>query len=236
MKKSSVLSLLYPPRCPICCEILNPREGLVHAACEKKLVYVKAPVCLRCGKPVYSSVQEFCLDCSKGRSDINGGAAVWVYTREMSESIAMYKYYGKREFLAFYVQKAVQLYGNWICERRPDCITAVPLNRKKLRMRGFNQALLLAQGLGKALNIPVDGELLVRSRYTAPQKELNPAQRMKNLQKAMGPGKNIHKYKRVLLVDDIYTTGSTMKICSEILKAHGVELVWIFSLCIGSDY
>lgn len=236
MKISSVLSLLYPPRCPICGKILGWNEGLVHEKCEKRLVYVKEPVCLRCGKPVYSPVQELCMDCARSPSAIDGGASVWVYTKEMAESVAMYKYHGKREFARFYVEKSVERCKNWIRSRNPDCITAVPLNRRKLKMRGFNQALLLARGMGKALDIPVDGRLLVRTRYTEPQKSLDPGQRMRNLQKAFGPGENIHKYKSVLLVDDIYTTGSTMKICSEILKQNGIEHVWIFSLCIGSDY
>ena len=235
MKIHSILSLLYPPRCPICCQILGPQDGLIHKKCEKKLVYVGEPACLRCGKPVYSPVQELCLDCSRSATTVDGGISVWVYTKEMSESIAMYKYHGKREFAGFYVQQAVERCGSWIRERRPDCITAVPLNRRKLRQRGYNQAMLVAKGIGRALKIPVDGGLLVRSRYTAPQKELNSAQRLKNLQKAFGSGKSVRKYKSVLLVDDIYTTGSTMKICSEILKANGVNQVWILSLCIGSD-
>ncbi len=209
---------------------------MIHKKCEERLVYVKKPVCLRCGKPVYSPVQEFCLDCSRGASAIDGGASVWVYTKAIADSIAMYKYHGKKEFADFYVHRSIEKYGDWIKARQPDCITPVPLNKKKLRIRGFNQAQLLGIGIGKALKIPMDSGLLLRSRYTAPQKELNPVQRLKNLQKAFGPGKGIYKYKSVLLVDDIYTTGSTMKICSEILKANGVEKVWIFSLCIGSDY
>ena len=236
IRPDTILSLLYPPRCPICCEILSPEDGLIHPQCEKRLVYVNEPVCLRCGKPVYSPVQEYCLDCSRGPSAIDGGAAVWVYTKEMADSIALYKYKGKQEFASFYVKRAVERCSQWIKMHEPECITAVPLNRRKLRMRGFNQAMLIAQGIGKALKIPVDGQLLVRSRYTEPQKALSPAQRLKNLQKAFGPGKNIRSYKRVLLVDDIYTTGSTMKSCSEVLKANGVEKVWVLSLCIGSDY
>lgn len=236
MKINSVLSVLYPPRCPICNKLLSPEDGMIHEKCEKKLIYVKKPTCLRCGKPVYSDAQEFCLDCSRGTSAIDGGVSVWVYTKVMADSIAMYKYQGKKEFADFYVHRSVEMYGSWIRECRPDCITPIPLNKKKLRLRGFNQAQLLGQGIGKALKIPVDTRLLVRSRYTEPQKALNPAQRLKNLQKAFGPGKGIDQYKSVLLVDDIYTTGSTMKICSEILKANGVEKVWIFSLCIGSDY
>ena len=236
MKFDWILSLLYPPVCPVCFKILGDGAKLVHPLCEKKLVRVQQPVCLKCGKPVYSPVQEYCLDCFKSPPPFDGGAAVWVYTKAMADSVAMYKYQGKKEFAAYYVKAAVEKYGEWIRQCRPQCITAVPLNRRKERIRGFNQALLIARGIGKALEIPVDGQLLVRSRFTEPQKSLNPQQRLKNLQKAFGPGPNIKKYESVLLVDDIYTTGSTMKICSSLLKEHGVKHVWILSLCIGSDY
>lgn len=242
MRKNSISHLLYPPRCPICDGILGSSEGLVHEACRKKLIYVAEPRCLRCGKPVYSPVQEYCLDCSRKMAAFergalfDGGYSVWVYTKDMADSIARYKYHGKREYAKFYASEAARLGGSWIKSRRPDCITAVPLNRKKMRIRGFNQALLVAGLLGRQLDIPVDESLLIRTRYTVPQKSLNPHERMKNLQKAFGPGANASRYASVLLVDDIYTTGSTMQICSMILKKCGVRAVWILSLCIGSDY
>ena len=80
------------------------------------------------------------------------------------------------------------------------------MNKKKLRIRGFNQAQLLGIGIGKALKIPMDSGLLLRSRYTAPQKELNSCTSFEKIfRKSFGPGKGIYKYKSVLLVDDIYT-------------------------------
>ena len=90
--------------------------------------------------------------------------------------------------------------------------------------------------MGRMLDIPVDFRLLVRTRLTEPQKNLDVRQRMKNLMQAFVPGPHAGDYKTVLLVDDIYTTGSTMQVCSMILKKCGVKNVYIFSLCIGSDY
>lgn len=229
-----VLHLLYPPRCPVCGQLVGT-EASIHPECEKKLLYVQEPVCLKCGKPIQNAAQEYCFDCARGSSLIDGGISIWVYTKEMSHSIALYKYHGRREYAAFYVKKAVELCGDWILGHAPDCITAVPLNPRKERVRGFNQAMLLAEGIGEALEIPVDGKLLVRSRYTEPQKELDAASRMKNLRKAFGPGERAGTYRSVLLVDDIYTTGSTMKACTAILKENGVQKVWILSLCIGSE-
>ena len=153
----------------------------------------------------------------------------------MSVSIAGFKYHGRQAYGDFYVQSILLRHGTWIRSHAIDCITAVPLNYLKLQKRGYNQAGILAKRLGRALNIPVDLQLLVRNRYTKPQKELSPRERMENLKKAFEPGKNAGQYRTVLIVDDIYTTGSTMEICSSILKSRGTQRVYILSLCIGSD-
>jgi ComF family protein len=107
------------------------------------------------------------------------------------------------------------------------------LYAKKQRTRGYNQAELIADRLGGLSGIKVDADILVRSRATVPQKNLNDAQRAENIKKAFTITRNIIKYKRVLLVDDIYTTGSTVDECAKALKAAGVERVYCASLCVG---
>ncbi len=178
------------------------------------------------------------MDCSRKvhSAAFDGGAAVWVYTKEMMDAIAMYKYQGKKQMGRVFAQEAVKACGSWVKAIQPDCITCVPLNKKKLRKRGYNQAEVLARHIGRMLDIPVDFRLLVRTRFTQPQKSLDVKQRMKNLMQAFAPGPHAGKYKTVLLVDDIYTTGSTMQVCSMVLKKCSVEKVYILSLCIGSDY
>ena len=236
--------LLFPPCCPICGKIMTHslRNSSyiddIHPQCYAKLVPVKPPVCLRCGKPVFDVTQEYCMDCSRKMhvAAFDGGAAVWVYTKEMMDAIAVYKYQGKKQMGRIFAKAAVSVHGSWIRDLAPECITCVPLNRKKLRKRGYNQAEVLAGHIGRMLDIPVDKHLLVRTRFTEPQKSLDVAGRMKNLMKAFAPGPHAGMYKTVLLIDDIYTTGSTMQVCSMILKKCGVEKVYILSLCIGSDY
>jgi len=234
-----VEQLIFPACCPICGKVLlhNCSDG-IHSHCRDALIPVKPPVCLRCGKPVFDASQEYCMDCTRKMrvAAFDGGAALWVYTKEMMDAIALYKFQGKKQMGRIFAQEAVRVYGHWILERAPQCITCVPLNKKKLRKRGYNQAEVLARHMGRMLGIPVDTKLLQRTRFTEPQKTLDVAQRMKNLMQAFAPGAHAGKYKRVLLVDDIYTTGSTMQVCSMILKKCGVEKVYIFSLSIGSDY
>lgn len=234
-----LIHLIYPRRCPVCGKIVGSSPGkpvqYVHSGCLGKLKWVCEPCCLKCGKPVASPVQAYCFDCTRRPKSFDGGISVWVYTKEMSVSIAGFKYHGRQAYGDFYVQSILLRHGTWIRSHAIDCITAVPLNYLKLQKRGYNQAGILAKRLGRALNIPVDLQLLVRNRYTKSQKELSPRERMENLKKAFEPGKNAGQYRTVLIVDDIYTTGSTMEICSSILKSRGTQRVYILSLCIGSD-
>lgn len=120
----------------------------------------------------------------------------------------------------------------WKCE----VIIPVPIHARKLRERGFNQAELLAQDMSGMLGIAMDTGILKRSRYTRPQKELDDNQRIKNLENAFIIDKNVVQYKRVLLVDDIYTTGATIDSCAKALKEKGVEEVFVVCLCIGQGF
>ncbi len=231
--------LLFPPRCAICGQTLDSKslDG-IHPKCRDLLIPVMSPVCLRCGKPVLDEAIEYCMDCTRKMhiAAFDGGASVWVYTKVMRDAVAQFKYQGKKHLGRVFALEAVKVHGPWIRRLKPDCITCVPLNKKKLRKRGYNQAEVLARHIGRMLDIPVDTQLLVRTRFTQPQKTLDVTQRMKNLMQAFAPGPHAGMYKTVVLVDDIYTTGSTMQVCSMILKKCGVEKVYIFSLCIGSDY
>lgn len=92
----------------------------------------------------------------------------------------------------------------------------------------------MAQALGRELNLPVNKNCLVREKNTLPQKELNEQERRNNLKNAFKISENVIKYKKVLLVDDIYTTGSTVDACAVVLKQAGAEKVYFISLCIGA--
>ena len=106
----------------------------------------------------------------------------------------------------------------------PDVIIPVPIHISKYKERGFNQAGLIAQALGRAMQIPVDEEYLVRIVKTQPMKELSNRERIKNLQNAFQVREKVVRYRKVLIVDDIYTTGATFDACAAVLKDAGVSL------------
>lgn len=125
--------------------------------------------------------------------------------------------------------------GEFIRRVSPDVLVPVPLHRKKLKSRGYNQAACLARALGKNLGLPMDEKLVKRIRNTAPMKRLNPTERQNNLKKAFIIGRNdVKLYDRVILVDDIYTTGTTLDEIAALLKAGGVSEVYCVTLACGA--
>ena len=147
-----------------------------------------------------------------------------------------FKYGNRREYAAFYGEMLVRLRGHIILSWKPDVIIPVPLHPARYRKRGYNQAELIARQIGKSLGIHVDEKTLVRSVNTAPQKELNDKERTKNTKNAFQVTHNIVKYKRVLLVDDIYTTGATLDACSDALTNAGAAQVYFAAVCIGRGF
>ena len=234
-KLDMVIRILYPRRCPVC-QIIVTEKGYVCRECKQQLPYIKEPRCKKCGKSLDSEVQEYCFDCTKGHHVFDKGIALWQYTKSMKQSIHRFKYDNKREYADFYIEEILKHYGTWIESLQVDAIIPVPLHRSKQRSRGFNQAELLAKGIGKALQIPVEAKVVERYRKTKVQNVLNDTERKNNVKKAFKIAGNVVKLKKVLLVDDIYTTGSTIDAIAEVLKEVGVEQVYICCLCAGRGY
>ncbi len=236
-----LLDILYPVRCPVCREIVVPKGQRICTACKDKLQVIGEPRCMKCGKPVEQEEQEYCRDCARKEFNFIRGWSVWIYDAAMKKSIADFKYQSKKENAKFYIEELLRLYGDTILRLAPDALVPVPVHKHKYRERGYNQADILAKGIGKELDIPVLSNLLIRSRKTLPQKQLNDKERLRNLKEAfsfngMEADMFCKKINRVLLVDDIFTTGSTMEACTNLLMEHGIDEVFFITLCIGKGY
>jgi len=145
------------------------------------------------------------------------------------------KYSGRQEYGDFFGEEMGHFLGDFILNIQPDVLVPVPLHRRKLRIRGYNQAACLARALGRSLQLPVDEKLVRRIKNTAPMKLLNPAERQNNLKKAFIMGRNdVKLYDRIVLVDDIYTTGTTLDEIAALLKDNGVSEVYCVTLACGS--
>lgn len=237
----TLLDMLYPARCPICGEIIVPRNKMVCEACKEQLLYIVEPRCKRCSKPIEEQEKEYCSDCDKKKFHYNRGYAVWVYNDPMRNSIAAYKYRSKKEYSNFYIREILRLYGETLLRLSVDAIIPIPIHQSKYLERGYNQAELLAKGIGKELKLPVHTKLLIRCKKTLPQKNLSNKERLKNLSEAFEIKEkdlniDLKSIKKVLLVDDIYTTGSTIEACSVLLKSYGIDEIYFIVLCIGKGY
>lgn len=229
-----ILDILYPARCPICHEILRGK-GRVCAPCAKKIRYIKEPRCKKCGKELEKMEAEYCRDCLRFPHSYDRGIAVFAYDEVMRRSISMFKYHNRREYAKFYAEEMMRAGNGYLKRWNPEVILPVPIHRQKKRKRGFNQAELVAKELGRLTSIPVDTGFLVRTEKTTPQKELTKKQRKENLKKAFAISQNTKKYERVLLVDDIYTTGATMDAISELLRDNHTKNIFFLSICVGRN-
>lgn len=231
------IDLLFPRRCPVCGEIVSGESAAAGICldCIKKLSPVKEPVCKKCGKGLFSDQQEYCLDCVRRPKSFETGRALLNYNEAARTSMAAIKYKNRREYLDFYGEMMVWKYGRMVKRWQPQVLIPVPVHPSRRRQRGFNQAEELAVRLGKKLDIPVEKRLLIRTRKTTAQHGLSAAERLKNLQQAFSVCPGVKIPRSALLIDDIYTTGSTAEACTRVLKHAGIHQVYILTICIGGS-
>ena len=179
--------------------------------------------------------EELCESCKRHRFLFKRSIALVGYDDVAARSISRIKYTGAREFLDYYGREAVRRRGEELRRMQIDAIVPVPVHPSRKRKRGYNQATVLAEVMGAELGLPVYEAALYRRKKTAASKELNAAERLKNLMSAFYAGPIPQDLRRVLLVDDIFTTGATMESCTRTLLAAGVEEVYCFALAIRSE-
>lgn len=219
----SVVSLLYPPGCTICGKSIRANEYLCDQ-CETKAVRIVAPFCQKCSEPFEGSITNTfaCANCA--HRTIHFDAAVSAYRgRGIVRQIIHEFKYGHQIHLRHLVARWLNhaLDDERLRQSHFDVIVPVPLHPARQRERGFNQASLLAELLSAQTAIPFK-PLLERTRYTTTQTALDRSERMENLHNAFRLRKNADvRGLRVLLVDDVLTTGSTLNECARILKRAG---------------
>ncbi len=211
---------------------LAPGESLC-TDCRKILRPICEPRCKRCSKPLGSPEKEFCEDCSSRNFSVERGLALYPYDRVMRHAVSNFKYGGELACGDYFAEDIVRQCGEWIRGIAPEVMIPVPIHKKRMRFRGFNQAAYMAERVGARLGIEVLPDYLVRIGNTKPQKELDVLARRKNLQKGFCVNGVPKHYRRVLLFDDIYTTGATLEACAKALKNAGTDRIYFLCLCIG---
>lgn len=235
----SLIEILYPRRCPVCEDVLEFGGSLICNACQAALPYITGPRCFKCGGPVESEEQEYCFGCTKRKHSYSCGYSIFVYNDNMKKAMGDFKFRNRRDNGEFFSRELVKRSEAFIHDFIPDMFIPVPIHRSRLRERGFNQAEQLAESLGEAYGIPVLTGILVRTKDTLPQNKLGSGERLANLKDAFKIADTAAEAvasKRVLVVDDIYTTGSTVEACAQALLRGGAREVGFISVCIGQGY
>ena len=229
---NTLLTWLYPRRCPVCDEPVKPYHALICNDCAGVPALVKPPFCMKCGKHLTGEEKEYCSDCASHKHFYDRGRALFSY-KSVSDSIARFKYRGRQEYAAYYAVRMTEELSGFIRDCRADALIPVPLHKSKLRTRGYNQAEVLAEELSALTGIPMFPDLIERVEKTAPMKDLSAAERQNNLKRAFKIRRNDVKLSTIIIIDDIYTTGSTIDAVSRELKRAGVQRIYFLTLAIG---
>ena len=219
----AAVSLLYPPVCTICRRSIRAGEYLCDQ-CESKAVRIVAPFCQKCSEPFEGSIADAftCANCAHRTIYFDAAVAAYRGRGIVRQIIHEFKYNRQihlRHLVSRWLHAAMD--DERLRGRRFDVIVPVPLHPTRQRERGFNQASLLAELLSAQSSIPAK-PVLERTRYTTTQTALDRAERMENLHNAFRLRKNADvRGLRVLLIDDVLTTGSTLSECARVLKRAG---------------
>ncbi len=224
--------LLFPLRCAVCDDVTDNRDVGICRECAEKIVYIKSPFCLKCGKQLGEESREYCEDCIRKKHFYIQGTALYEYG-SMADSLFRFKYAFRAEYARFYGRELWEKRGKWLMSLRADALVPVPVHPSRKRKRGYNQASLIARELSGLSGIPVNEELIVRTKRTRAQKELSERQRQNNLKKAFKILQNDVKLNTIVIIDDIYTTGSTIDAMAELLLQAGVCKIYYMVMAIG---
>lgn len=238
-----ILQLLFPRRCPVCDCVLQVKlkdvgkPPFICDKCKEQIQIPKEPRCLLCSKPVTDESSQYCDDCQRMKRFFDGGRALMVHDDVARKIIYDLKYKGAAPHAEFMGCEMAYTYRDFILATGAKAVIPVPLHRKRLKSRGYNQAELIARALVKFMGDEsgffVNTTLLIRNNYTMPLKTLDGNRRANSVRQAFKIGSK-ERYESVILIDDIYTTGATINECAKTLKKAGVKRIFFLTASIVS--
>ena len=233
----SLLNLLFPDVCLLCsAQVSRWRDRSICLDCRNKAgaLRIFPPVCPSCGLPMSSFQADsgcLCGDCILEPPAFSGARSFGYYIGELAMLARELKFHKRRNLTDLLVPFLFHAFQQAWDRDDFDTVTPVPLHPDRERKRGYNQAGLLARSLASRIGIPYRDRLLIRKRSTLPQTGLTDSQRSANVRNAFGcvdPGQIAGR--RILLIDDVMTTGATVSSASEALIRSGALRVSVLTL------
>ncbi len=217
-----LVDVLFPPVCQVC---RASGDFPLCPRCRAGISLIRPPVCQKCGKPLRgpSDLVFTCIPCRHRRAYFACARAAGVYDGLLRDAIHALKF-GGCQALAEPLGRLIGEVAATDSRLRADVVVPVPLHPRRLRERGFNQAELLAAEVAAYLNLPMHGDVLRRVRETAPQTGLGRTDRRSNVRAAFAAREGL-RGRRVMLVDDVMSTGTTVAECARALRATGAREV-----------
>ncbi len=212
----AVLNFIYPPACIICESLPDPEKKLICETCWQKLPRLKP------------SDELSTHPIEMGENEINSlpALAVWEFSDDVQTVIHELKFHGKKSLGRWLGDEMAVLAVQHAEFASADALIPVPLHKIKFRERGYNQSILLAQRVSKKLEIPILNQVLKRVRHTKSQAKLNAVEREKNMQGAFEVFfEHLIREKKIIVIDDVFTTGATLKACARVLREAGAAKV-----------
>ena len=231
----AIIDFLFPKHCPVCLKPLLPDGRLICEDCRARIPYIRSPFCLVCGAPVTEEEELSCKNCKNGRAFDRGASWADYTDPAMRQMIARVKFHGEAQLLDFPCRDFAGRKKELLLSLRPEALIPVPVSPKRKKARGYNQAEEIAVRMAEILRLPVDTSCLLKHEGSDDQKTLSRVERKENLLKAFTATEAAARYKSVILVDDILTTGSTLDACALQLKRAGVKKVLVASLLAVPD-
>ncbi len=228
------IDFFLPPKCPLCGDItVGSREGLPCAVCMSRIRFIAHPRCPLCGRGYAADAGEdhLCSTCQTEGRRFHKARSLGPYEGLLLEAIARFKFRG----VAYLAHPLGTLLADYADPDFPfqeiDVVIPVPLHPQRLRARGYNQSLLLARHVSRRRSLPLNFTALVRTRPTVPQTQLSGPERRENIRGAFEvKDADPVRGKKILLVDDVFTTGATVQECTRVLLRAGAARVDVLTL------
>lgn len=246
---------VFPTKCAVCRSFITPAKdsapslgpeatrrwvdshlsSFVCSSCRKGIISITPPVCKSCGAVFQTSEGEdhLCESCIVSSKHFYRARSSGLYDQTLMALIHQFKYQGNIRLARPLGVMVLDTYLHFFSPENIDMIVPVPLHAKRFRQRGFNQAYLLVKDWRRFTpTLPaVEKDVLFRIRWTDPQTGLGRKERERNIKQAFSVD-GFHKIqgKKILLVDDVYTTGATVNECARVLRAAGAERVDVLTL------
>jgi len=222
---ASLGDLLLPPACAVCGALLDQSASIVCPECLSGFEPLTGPLCRRCGQPYPGAGP--CPDCRENQNRLEKVRSVFTFGGTLQEAVLSLKFNGRTRLAAVFADKIAGAELPDLDLHSQDFLVPVPLHRSRQAHRGFNQSQLIARRLSRLLGIPLDPWHLQRVRPTPSQFQMkSKKERRENLKGAFSvTGRHSFGGKRICLVDDVVTTGSTLEACADALLKSGARRV-----------